>query len=175
MAVFKTIGTGSMPVLDVCGCVKGSNDLEKNNTVNSIFHPMRLEVSNSIKQEFSVLKRQTKKKIVKQAKLYLVPEQAKIGPALAQIGIDAMGFCERFNLQTRSLDKEFLVSVKIYVFSDKSFTFTIKPFRLYDLVCSFDLDDRWSSVRSGWVKGGGVGESVFDADFVLAFYKAVTV
>lgn len=101
---------------------------------------IRFLIDSSIKKELVNLNKLSKKKLVKIAKLSFPPEQAKISPALAQLGISSMEFCEKFNYQTRGWDKELLVLVRLNVFSDKSFSFSIKPFNLRDLIVSFDLD-----------------------------------
>jgi hypothetical protein len=61
------------------------------------------------------------------------------------LGISSMEFCERFNFQTRGWDKELLVHVRLNVFSDKSFNFSLKQFQLRDLASSFNLDIVWVS------------------------------
>jgi ribosomal protein L11 len=101
---------------------------------------MKINITSTTKKNLSNLSRLSKKKLVKIAKLSFSPEQAKIGPALAQLGINSMEFCERFNFQTRGLDKDLLIYVRLSVFSDKSFIFSLKQFQLRDLVSSFDLD-----------------------------------
>jgi len=101
---------------------------------------MKFLIKSSLKKDLSNLNKLARKKLVKVAKLSFSPEQAKIGPALAQLGINSMEFCERFNFQTRGWDKELIVLVKLNVFSDKSFSFYLKPFSLRDLTLSFDLD-----------------------------------
>lgn len=101
---------------------------------------MKLAINSDIKKNLSTINKLSKKKLVKVAKLSFPPEQAKIGPTLAQLGINSMEFCERFNFQTRGLDKELVVYVRLNVFSDKSFSFSLKQFQLHDLVSSFDLD-----------------------------------
>jgi hypothetical protein len=110
--------------------------------INVLFNKMRLPISQQIKKDLAVSNRKLRKRLVKVAKLYIAPEQAKIGPALAQIGINSMEFCERFNSQTRTLDKELSLPVRINVFSDKSFSYQIKLLQLKDLVTSFSLDER---------------------------------
>jgi hypothetical protein len=62
---------------------------------------MKLNINSNIKKNLFNLSKLSKKKLVKVAKLSFPPEQAKIGPALAQLGISSMEFCERFNFQTR--------------------------------------------------------------------------
>lgn len=103
---------------------------------------MRLSIPQQIKKDLSISNRKVRKKLIKIAKLYITPEQAKIGPALAQIGINSMEFCERFNSQTRTLDKELVLPVRINVFSDKTFSFQIKLLQLKDLAVSFNLDEK---------------------------------
>ncbi len=132
---------------------------------------MRLPISQQIKKDLSGFNRKVRKKLVKIAKLYIVPEQAKIGPALAQIGINSMEFCERFNSQTRTLDKELILPVRINVFSDKSFSYQIKLVQLKDLVVSFNLDEKWPLL----VRTNSVKQSVLLEEITLAFYKAFLV
>lgn len=107
---------------------------------------MKINIIPTTKKSLLNLSRLSKKKLVKIAKLSFSPEQAKIGPALAQLGINSMEFCERFNFQTRGLDKDLLIYVRLSVFSDKSFIFSLKQFQLRDLVSSFDLDSFWLQV-----------------------------
>lgn len=52
-----------------------------------------------------------------------------IGPALGQQGVNIMEFCKAFNAQTQPLMQEMpgaRVTVKITVYSDRSFTFFVK-------------------------------------------------
>ena len=49
-----------------------------------------------------------------------------VGPALGQHGLNIMDFCKAFNAQSQELEKGLPVPVVIAVYSDKSFTFTIK-------------------------------------------------
>ena len=49
-----------------------------------------------------------------------------IGPALGQRGLNIMEFCKAFNAQTQQLDAGAPVPVVITVYSDRSFTFTMK-------------------------------------------------
>lgn len=49
-----------------------------------------------------------------------------VGPALGQHGVNIMEFCKAFNAQTQSLENGAPVPVVISVYSDRSFTFTMK-------------------------------------------------
>jgi large subunit ribosomal protein L11 len=49
-----------------------------------------------------------------------------IGPALGQQGVNIMGFCKEFNAATQKLEPGMPIPVVITVYSDKSFTFTMK-------------------------------------------------
>lgn len=49
-----------------------------------------------------------------------------IGPALGQRGVNIMEFCKAFNAQTQHLEPGSPVPVVISVYSDRSFTFTMK-------------------------------------------------
>jgi len=49
-----------------------------------------------------------------------------VGPALGQHGVNIMEFCKAFNAQTQALEPGAPVPVVISVYSDKSFTFTMK-------------------------------------------------
>ena len=49
-----------------------------------------------------------------------------VGPALGQHGVNIMEFCKAFNAQTQSLEEGSPVPVVISVYSDRSFTFTMK-------------------------------------------------
>jgi len=62
---------------------------------------MKLIIKSTIKKNTAAVNKLLKKRLIKVAKLSFSPEQAKIGPALAQLGINSMEFCERFNFQTR--------------------------------------------------------------------------
>lgn len=49
-----------------------------------------------------------------------------VGPALGQRGVNIMEFCKGFNAQTQGMEPGAPVSVVITVYSDRSFTFTMK-------------------------------------------------
>ncbi len=49
-----------------------------------------------------------------------------IGPALGQRGLNIMEFCKAFNAKTQDQEKGMPIPVVITVFSDKSFTFSMK-------------------------------------------------
>ncbi|MFI4954600.1 MAG: 50S ribosomal protein L11 [Gammaproteobacteria bacterium] len=49
-----------------------------------------------------------------------------VGPALGQRGVNIMEFCKAFNAQTQNMQKGMPLPVVITVYSDRSFTFTIK-------------------------------------------------
>ncbi|MGI1677153.1 MAG: 50S ribosomal protein L11 [Cellvibrionaceae bacterium] len=49
-----------------------------------------------------------------------------VGPALGQHGVNIMEFCKAFNAQTQSVEAGSPVPVVISVYSDRSFTFTMK-------------------------------------------------
>jgi large subunit ribosomal protein L11 len=49
-----------------------------------------------------------------------------IGPALGQQGVNIMEFCKAFNARTQDKEKGMPMPVIITVYSDRSFTFTIK-------------------------------------------------
>src|ERR1700689_1479821 len=50
-----------------------------------------------------------------------------IGPALGQQGVNIMEFCKQFNAQTAKLEKGLPIPPVITVYSDRSFTFIMKP------------------------------------------------
>ncbi len=70
------------------------------------------------------------KKIVTYIKLQVPAGQANpsppVGPALGQHGLNIMEFCKAFNAQTQSVEQGLPVPVVITVYTDKSFTFTMK-------------------------------------------------
>ncbi|ABD80182.1 50S ribosomal protein L11 [Saccharophagus degradans] len=49
-----------------------------------------------------------------------------VGPALGQKGVNIMEFCKAFNAQTQGMEPGSPVPVVISVYSDRSFTFTMK-------------------------------------------------
>ena len=49
-----------------------------------------------------------------------------VGPALGQVGVNIMDFCNAFNAETQSADKGMPLPVVITVYEDKSFTFVVK-------------------------------------------------
>ena len=69
------------------------------------------------------------KKLTAMIKLQIKPGQANpsppVGPALGQHGLNIMEFCKAFNAQTQGQDASMPLPVKINVFSDKSFTFSV--------------------------------------------------
>ena len=70
------------------------------------------------------------KKVLAYIKLQVAAAQANpsppVGPALGQHGVNIMEFCKAFNAQTQQLDAGAPVPVVITVYSDRSFTFTMK-------------------------------------------------
>ena len=70
------------------------------------------------------------KKVQAYIKLQVAAAQANpsppVGPALGQHGVNIMEFCKAFNAQTKQLDAGAPVPVVITVYSDRSFTFTMK-------------------------------------------------
>jgi large subunit ribosomal protein L11 len=70
------------------------------------------------------------KKIETYIKLQVAAGQANpsppVGPALGQHGLNIMEFCKAFNAQTQGMEQGLPVPVVIAVYSDKSFTFTMK-------------------------------------------------
>ena len=49
-----------------------------------------------------------------------------VGPALGQVGVNIMDFCNAFNAETQSAEKGMPLPVVITVYDDKSFTFIVK-------------------------------------------------
>jgi large subunit ribosomal protein L11 len=70
------------------------------------------------------------KKVQAYIKLQVKAGQANpsppVGPALGQHGVNIMEFCKAFNAQTQGLEPGAPVPVVITVYSDRSFTFTMK-------------------------------------------------
>lgn len=70
------------------------------------------------------------KKVVGYIKLQVKAGQANpsppVGPALGQKGVNIMEFCKQFNAQTQGMELGSPVPVIISVYSDRSFTFTMK-------------------------------------------------
>lgn len=72
-----------------------------------------------------------KKKVKGFIKLMITPGGANpsppVGPALGQKGVAIMDFCKAFNAETQNVeDKSMKVPVKVIVYEDRSFEFTIK-------------------------------------------------
>ncbi len=70
------------------------------------------------------------KKVEAYIKLQVAAGQANpsppVGPALGQRGVNIMEFCKAFNAQTQGMEPGAPVPVVISVYSDRSFTFTMK-------------------------------------------------
>ncbi len=71
------------------------------------------------------------KKVTGQVKLQISAGKANpappVGPALGQHGVNIMEFCKQFNAQTVAQAKDgLIIPVIITVYSDRSFTFTLK-------------------------------------------------
>ena len=49
-----------------------------------------------------------------------------VGPALGQVGVNIMDFCNAFNAETQTAEKGLPLPVVISVYEDKSFTFIVK-------------------------------------------------
>ena len=49
-----------------------------------------------------------------------------VGPALGQVGVNIMDFCNAFNADTQNAEKGMPLPVVITVYEDKSFTFVVK-------------------------------------------------
>lgn len=70
------------------------------------------------------------KKVTAYIKLQVAAGKANpsppVGPALGQHGVNIMEFCKAFNAQTQNIEQGAPVPVVISVYSDRSFTFTMK-------------------------------------------------
>lgn len=70
------------------------------------------------------------KKVESYIKLQIAAGKANpsppVGPALGQHGVNIMEFCKAFNAQTQEQEPGSPVPVVISVYSDRSFTFTMK-------------------------------------------------
>ena len=77
------------------------------------------------------------KKVIGLIKLQLPAGSANpappVGPALGQHGVNIMQFCKEYNEKTKELSGS-IVPVEIEVFSDRSFTFTLKSPPASDLI-----------------------------------------
>ena len=49
-----------------------------------------------------------------------------VGPALGQVGVNIMDFCNAFNAETQNAEKGLPLPVVITIYEDKSFTFIVK-------------------------------------------------
>ena len=49
-----------------------------------------------------------------------------VGPALGQLGVNIMEFCNAFNAQTKDQEKGMPLPVEVTVYADRSFTFNVK-------------------------------------------------
>ena len=70
------------------------------------------------------------KKVVNILKLQIPAGAANpsppVGPALGQVGVNIMDFCNAFNAETQNAEKGLPIPVVISVYEDKSFTFIVK-------------------------------------------------
>ena len=70
------------------------------------------------------------KKVVNVLKLQIPAGGANpsppVGPALGQVGLNIMDFCNAFNSKTNELEKNLPVPVVITVYEDRSFDFIVK-------------------------------------------------
>ena len=70
------------------------------------------------------------KKVVNILKLQISAGAANpsppVGPALGQVGVNIMDFCNAFNAETQNAEKGLPLPVVISVYEDKSFTFIVK-------------------------------------------------
>jgi large subunit ribosomal protein L11 len=81
-----------------------------------------------------------------------------IGPALGQRGLNIMEFCKSFNAQTQQMEKGMPIPVVITIYSDKSFTFSMKtPPASYYLKKAAKID------KGGATAGRTVAGSVSEA------------
>jgi len=87
----------------------------------------------------------TKKKVFKRTKLFIQAGGAKPAPPvssiLGQFGINLPEFCDRFNAKTKQLHPELLLSVLVVIFNNKTFSFSVKPVLVSDLVFSFKVEE----------------------------------
>jgi hypothetical protein len=111
------------------------------------------------KQTIKVINSLHKKKVYKKAKVFIAAGHAKVAPPissiLGQFGINLLDFCDKFNSKTRHMNGDLICLVFVTVYSNKSFSFIIKPLSMNDLFFSFQLED-----------------SIKDKDlFTMLFYK----
>lgn len=97
------------------------------------------------KQFYKTLSSLHKKKIWKRAKIFISAGQAKVAPPissiLGQFGINLLDFCDKFNLKTRHLNPELSFLVSVVVYTNKTFSFVIKPISLNEIYFSLRIED----------------------------------
>lgn len=96
------------------------------------------------KQFYKTLSSLNRKKIWKRAKIFILAGQAKVAPPissiLGQFGINLLDFCDKFNLKTRHLNPELSLLVSVVVYTNKTFSFVIKPIPLSEIYFSLRVE-----------------------------------
>jgi len=104
---------------------------------------LKLSLSTESRKLIKGFENSNKKKIVKRAKVFIQAGGAKVAPPissiLGQFGINLLEFCDRFNKKTKSLNNDFVFSVQVLIYTNKSFDFSVKPLSSEELFFSFQL------------------------------------
>lgn len=116
-------------------------------------------------------KGKSKKAIVARVRIQIKPGEANPGPPIAPSlgphGVNIMEFCKAFNAKTESLKGSgYVVPVRIVVFSDRSFDFTVGQPTMTSLI------KKVTGLKSGSVTPGkGASVAVLSLDQALEIAK----
>jgi large subunit ribosomal protein L11 len=77
-------------------------------------------------------------------KLYILAQGADaappLGTVLGNLGVNSINFCKDFNLFTEDLPNFLTLSIKILVFSNKSYKFTVEALPLTPALSLFSFE-----------------------------------